>query len=93
MLSEAFINVHREWVQDFLFRPDPKVQAQLLTSPRNFDHSMGFIMRGYCDPETMPPGAAFDKLLVALIVPADVAEGLVAKIMVESHTYYQSAHG
>lgn len=86
MLSEVFSNIHHEWVQDFLFRPDPKVQAQLLTSPDNLENSSAFTQRIYSDPGTVPPNAAFEKLMVAVLVPAYDSGDLVAKVMVESHT-------
>lgn len=86
MLSEVFFDCNRPWVKDYLFKPDPQVQAALLTSPHGLERSLAFTQRTASDPDIVPAEFSFDKFMVGLVVPAGLKEGLGTAVMVESHS-------
>jgi len=86
MLSEVFFDLNRAWVKEFLFKPDPQVQAAVLTTPSNLERSLAFTQRVVSDPDTVPAEHAFEKFMVGLVVPAGEKEGLGTAVMVESHS-------
>lgn len=86
MLSEVFYDLNRVWTKDYLFKPDPQVQAAILTSPHRLERSLAFTQRTVSDPDTVPAEHAFDKFMVGLVVPSGSQEGLGTAVMVESHS-------